>query len=395
MELSQIKATVIREIDQRRNEIVEMSSRIHAYPELAFAEYKASEWLSAWLEENGFQVERGIVGLPTAFRASRTQGIDGPTVALLAEYDALPKIGHACGHNIIGTASAAAGIALGKVAEWLPGKVVVLGTPAEEGGGGKALMVERGAFDGIDAALIVHPGTRTRASSRALASVTVDVEFVGRAAHAAARPEEGINALDALILSYNNINALRQHMRADARIHGIITNGGEAPNVVPALAAGRFYVRAMDDSYLDSLLERVIDCFRAGGQATGANFSYRISEVRYAPMRSNCALERAFSDNLVSLGVAVEPPEASTNRGCGSTDVGNVSQVVPSIHPSIAIAPEPVLTHSPEFAIAAVSEQGHLGLLNAAKALAMTAVDLLLNPELMARVREEFTKASK
>lgn len=394
MAVSQLKDTVTQEIDRRRDEIVEMSSRLHAHPEVAFAEHNAAQWLSTWLEKNGLQVERGIADLPTAFRAILARGLSGPAVALLGEYDALPKIGHACGHNIIGTASAAAALALARVADQLPGKIVFLGTPAEEGGGGKALMVERGVFGGLDAALMVHPGTRTRVASKALASVTIDVEFVGRAAHAAARPEEGINALDALILSYNNINALRQHMRGDGRIHGIITNGGEAPNVVPSLAAGRFIVRAKDDDYLDELLEKFLACFQAGAKATGASFSYRMSEARYAPMRSNAAMERAFSENLASLGVAIEPPDANANRGCGSTDMGNVSQVVPSIHPSIAIAPESVLSHSPEFAAAAISEQGHLGLLNSAKALAMTVIDLLLDPGLLARVKEEFARVS-
>lgn len=252
-------------------------------------------------------------------------------------------------------------------------------------------MLERGSFDGVDAAMIAHPGNGTRVIGKAQALVTIDVEFVGKAAHAAARPEEGINALDALVLGYNNVNALRQHVRSDARIHGIITNGGEMPNVVPSWSAGRFMVRAGDDAYLDALLNRVIECFQAGGRASGAKFSYRISEARYATIHPNSALAKAFEQNLAALGISVEPAEVTAKRWLGSTDVGNVSHAVPTIHPSIGIAPDGVPLHSPEFAALAISPQGHQGLLSAAKALAMTAIDLSLDARLMARVREEFS----
>lgn len=388
MDTNQLKTAVTREIDRRRDEIIQASLDIHGLPELAFQEHKAVQRLCSWLEDNDFQIDLGIAGLPTAFRATHRGQPYGPTIALLAEYDALAQIGHACGHNIIGTASAAAAIAVGTVMNGLQGQIVVLGTPAEEGGGGKVIMIERGALDGIDAAMMVHPGTRTKVVARALACVTLDVEFIGKSAHAASRPEDGINALDGLILSYTNINALRQHIRPDGRIHGIITNGGEAPNIIPARAAGRFLVRAEDDVYLDELLEKVLNCFKAGAAASGAKFTYCISEKRYAPMHSNTVLEEAFGANLQSLGVAVQPADAT--RGFGSTDMGNVSQVVPSIHPTIAIAPETVSTHSPEFAAAAASEGGHEGLVAAAKSLAMTAIDLLTSPDLLARAKDEF-----
>lgn len=385
-----MKRLVVGEVDRLKDKLIDLSCRIHANPELGFEEHKAVEWLTGMLEEHGFSVERGLADLPTAFKATYRGRPGGPTVALLAEYDALANLGHACGHNIMGTASVGAAIAVSKIISDLAGEVVVVGTPAEEGGGGKDIMVRRGVFHGIDVAMIVHPGTRTRTVTRALASVTLDVEFEGRSAHAAARPEDGINALDAMILSYNNINALRQHIRSDARIHGIITNGGDAPNIVPCYSSGRFYIRAEDDAYLDALLERVIDCFRAGAQATGAKLRHRLSEARYAPMRNNIALADAFGANLKELGVDVLPNDV--NRGSGSTDMGNVSQVVPSIHPSIAIAPESVATHSPEFAAAAVSEAGHRGLIDAAKALAMTAVDVLTDGDLVARIKKEFAQ---
>ncbi|MCL5961433.1 MAG: M20 family metallopeptidase [Chloroflexi bacterium] len=361
---SRLKRIAIEEVDRLRDELIDLSLRIHANPELAFEEYKAVEWLTGALDARGFRVERGFCDLATAFRASFGRG-NGPRIALLAEYDALAKLGHACGHNIMGTASVGAAIAVSKVMSDLDGEVLVIGTPAEEGGGGKAIMIERAAFDGIDAAMIVHPGTKTRVVTRALASATIEVEFRGKSAHAAARPEDGVNALDAMILSYNNINALRQHIRRDARIHGIITSGGEAPNIVPSYASGRFFVRAEDDLYLDGLLEKVLDCFRGGEKASGARLNF-----------------------ILSMAVQPEDP----NRGSGSTDMGNVSQVVPSIHPSISIAEETISTHSLEFAAAAISESGHHGLLNAAKALAMTTIDLLTDAELLAKVKEEFAR---
>lgn len=387
---SRLKHMVIEELDRLKEEIVALSCRIHANPELGFEEFKAVEWLTGILRTNDFSIECPLSALPTAFKAGYRISIAGPTVALVAEYDALAKLGHACGHNIIGTASVAAAIAVSKVMADLAGEILVIGTPAEEGGGGKDILVKRGAFAGIDVAMMVHPGTRTRSVTRALASVTLDVEFIGKSAHAAARPEDGINALDAMILSYNNINALRQHIRSDARIHGIIMSGGDAPNIVPAYSSGRFYIRAEDDRYLDTLLERVIGCFQAGAQATGARLCHSLTEARYAPMRNNVTLADAFAANLAELNVAVLPN--NVRRGSGSTDMGNVSQVVPSIHPSIAIGPESIATHSPEFAAAAVSDAGHLGLMNAAKALAMTAIDVLTDGELLARIRKEFAQ---
>lgn len=390
MDSSRLKRLVIEEVDKLRDELVDVSCKIHANPELGFEEYKAVEWLTGLLQANGFSIERNLAGLETAFKATYVGRPGGPAVGLLAEYDALANLGHACGHNIMGAASTGAAVAVSKVVGELAGEIAVIGTPAEEGGGGKDIMVRQGAFRGIDVAMIVHPGTRTKAVTRALASVTLDVEFTGKSAHAAARPEDGVNALDAMILSYNNINALRQHMRSDARIHGIITNGGDAPNIVPSYTSGRFYVRAEDDAYLDVLLEKVIDCFRAGAQATGAKLEHRLAEARYAPMKNNIALANTFSANLNELGVSVLPNDV--NRGSGSTDMGNVSQIVPSIHPSIAIASESIATHSPEFAAAAVSEAGHLGLINAAKALAMTTIDILTDSTLLARIKEEFAQ---
>ncbi|GAH88159.1 unnamed protein product, partial [marine sediment metagenome] len=235
------------------------------HPELGFQESRASAWLTQYLEENGFSVERGICELPTAFRASYGEG--KPAIAILAEYDALPKMGHACGHNIIAASAVGAGIASKKAIDKFGGNILVIGTPAEELYGGKAIMAERGAFDHVDIAMIVHPGAHDAAAIQSLACQSVEVEFFGKAVHAASRPEKGINALEAMLQSFSAINSLRQHIKDKARIHGIITDGGEAANIVPAHSAGLFIVRAEDDSYLDELKQRVINCFAGAAAA--------------------------------------------------------------------------------------------------------------------------------
>ncbi|MBI2303535.1 MAG: M20 family metallopeptidase [Chloroflexi bacterium] len=366
-----------------------LSLRLHAHPETGFQEFKAAAWLTEYLEGKAFAVERGYCQLETAFRA--VYGNGEPAVAFIAEYDALPGLGHACGHNIIAAAAVGAAVAVREAAAQWGGKVLVIGTPAEEVMGGKAIMAQRMAFQGLDAALMIHPGVRNAVFARSLACIELQVEFYGKAAHAAARPQEGVNALEALILSFNNINSLRQHTKDRARIHGIITHGGQAPNIVPAHSAATFLVRAEDDHYLEELMEKVLNCFRAASLATGARLEHRWSAVRYAPMRTNHSLARLFAHNLESLGRRVIPSDGGLG-GMGSTDMGNVSQLVPSIHPSVAIAPKTVLGHTPEFAAAAASSDGLKGLLDGSRALAMTWVDLVLQPEALAKVREEFYK---
>ncbi len=385
-----LKAQVCAEIEKQRDRLIRLSLKIHSNPELGFKEKKASEWLTRYLSRYGFGVEKGICGLPTAFKA--TYGSGPPIIVLIAEYDALPGVGHACGHNIIGTSSAGAAVASKCVVDYCGGTVVVLGTPAEEVFGGKVLMVNAGIFEGVDVAMMVHPGVRNFVTTEALACVGLDIEFLGKAAHAAAYPERGVNALEAVILSFNAVNSLRQHIRSDARVHGIITYGGEAANIVPERAAASFLVRALDGSYLEDLKVKVLNCFEAAALATGAKLRYKWSDVAYAPMKNNQKLAEVFKLNLESLGRSVEP--FSRHFGVGSTDMGNVSQVVPSIHPTIAIASPGVLVHSPDFAAAAASSEGHKGLLDAAKAMAMTVVDLLREPRLLTEIKSEFYGSS-
>ena len=389
MDIEELKGQVSSEIDARRHQLNELSLRIHSNPELGFQENKAVAWLTQYLEENGFSIEQGICELPTAFRGSYGKG--KPAIAILAEYDALPKLGHACGHNLIAASAVGAGIASKPAIDRFGGSILVIGTPAEELGGGKAIMAQRGGFNNLDVAMMVHPEVLDTATTQALACQALEVEFFGKAAHSASRPEAGINALEAMLQSFVAINSLRQHIRDKARIHGIITDGGEAANVVPAHSAGVFLVRAEDNAYLDELRQKVLNCFIGAATASGAHLEYRWGDISYAPMRNNLTLAQLFRQNMESLGRKVRLADPSS--AFGSTDMGNVSQLVPSIHPMVAIAPEEISTHSLEFASAAASEAGSRGLFDAAKALAMTVVDLVANPEIITKIKEEFRQA--
>ncbi len=385
LEAEKLKLKVKDEVESQRQQLIQLSQNIHDNPELGFEEEKASAWLTSYLEGNGFHVERGIAGLATAFRAK--YGQESPTIALLAEYDALPKIGHGCGHNIIAASAVGAGVASKSSVDQLGGSVVVLGTPGEEVFGGKIDMVKAGIFTEIDVAMIVHPNILNMVTLQTLACSPLEVEFFGRPAHAAAQPHKGINALDAMILAFTSINSLRQHTKAEARIHGIITDGGEAPNIVPAHSAATLFIRALNNDYLDELKDKVLNCFKGASIASGARLEYRWGDRTYAPMKNNTTLAGLFKQNLESLGRNVEAFVPSF--GLGSTDMGNVSQVVPSIHPTIAIAPYEVLLHTPEFAAATVSQAGQEGLMDAAKAMAMTVADIL-QPGMLDKIKQEF-----
>jgi amidohydrolase len=381
-----LKEKVKEAVESQRRQLIQLSLNIHDNPELGFHEEKASTWLTNYLEDNGFQIEKGIAGLPTAFRATYGQG--NPRVALLAEYDALPKVGHACGHNIIAASAVGAGIASKLAVDNFGGSVVVLGTPGEEVFGGKVDIVRADVFQGIDVAMIVHPNTRDMVTTRTLACISLDVEFSGKPAHAAAQPHKGVNALEALILAFNSINSLRQHIKGEARIHGIITDGGEAPNIVPAHSAATFLIRAQDNDYLEELKDKVLNCFIGASLASGATLKYDWGNKTYDPMKNNLTLAQLFSENFELLGRHVEVFDPYF--GFGSTDMGNVSQVVPSIHPTVAIASPEVLIHTPEFASAAASDVGHKGLLDAAKTMAMTVVDIFGQPEMLDKIKQEF-----
>ena len=383
-----LKASVIKEVDANCSQLSELSLKIHSNPELGFQEVKAAAWLTQYLEQNGFVVERGICELPTAFKAS--YGCGKPVIAIMAEYDALPDLGHACGHSLIATCAVGAGVASKMVLDRCGGTVLVIGTPAEEMQGGKVIMADRGAFDNLDVAMIAHPGQYNSTCFYTFAAQALEVEFFGKAAHAAAAPEMGINALEAMLLSFAGINSLRQHIRDKARIHGIITDGGAAPSIVPAHSAANFLVRAEDDTYLEELKENVLNCFVGAATASGARLEYKWGDIRYAPMRNNLTLAQLFSQNLQFLGREVSIPDPDKLQA--STDMGNVSQLAPSIHAMVSITSPEVAFHTPQFASAAASEAGIRGLIDGAKALAMTIVDLVANPEMVIKIKEEFQR---
>lgn len=386
------KARACAAVEAQRAALIELSSRIHSHPELKFEEHRAAAWLAGYLEQAGFAVERQAYGLPTALAARC--GTGAPQVAVLCEYDALPGIGHGCGHNIIAAAGAGAGAALAELVRATGGSVVVLGTPAEEGGGGKILMARRGAFDHVDAAMMVHPAGMDLSGMQVLALSQVEVEYRGRAAHASAAPHQGLNALDALITAYNAIAQLRQHIQATERIHGIITDGGQAPNIVPARAAGTFCVRSPTEAGLARLKERVVACFQAGALATGTELQVQNLGEDYADMLTNQPLADAYAANLDRLGRHLADRHGTPAGIAGSTDMGNVSKLVPAIHPMIAAAPPAVPLHSAEFAHWAASDHGHRAIIDGAKALAMTALDVLCRPDLVTTIKAAFVDAA-
>ncbi|MFP4136208.1 MAG: M20 family metallopeptidase [Candidatus Acetothermia bacterium] len=382
-----LKEKVKKEIDKRSGKLEEIGRRIYDNPELKFEEREAAKWLTEALEEEGFSVERGIGELETAFLARCPKGQEeGPTVAYLSEYDALPGLGHACGHNLIANIGLGAGLGLCSVAEELRGQVLVIGTPAEEGGGGKVELLDAGIFEEVDVAMMVHPADINLVGRGSLGVQELKFDFHGKASHAASQPEDGINALDAAISTFNNVNALREHTKESSRIHGIITDGGEKPNIVPEHAGARFYVRAEELDDLTELLEKVKNCARAGALATGVELEIKEEGRLYEPMKPNQHLADLFRSNLEELGEEVQ----EHGSGMGSTDMGNVSQVVPAIHPYIKIAEEGTPAHSEAFAEAADSEEGYSAMIIAAKGLAMTGVDILEDEEEFGAVRKAF-----
>lgn len=381
-----LKERVALYVDQIEHLLVDVSHSIHDKPELRFQEFKASALLAGELEREGFQVKRGVANLETAFIARKALRGGRPVIAFIAEYDALPEIGHACGHNLIAASSLGAALAVGSLGQELAGTVALIGTPGEEGGGGKIIMAANGLFRDIDAVMMVHPGNRTWVRTESLAARQFRLKFRGKAAHAAGAPHLGINALDALILTFNGINALRQHVKDDVRIHGIINRGGNAPNIVPDEAEGLFMVRAAEKGYHAEVVERFLNCARGAATATGATLSVEEEGPPYDPMKSNRVMEEVFKENLLALGLA----ESGMPDGIGSTDMGNLSQVVPAIHPTLALGDTLSAVHSIEFARAARSPQAGEYLKVAAKALACTAIDLLTRPGLLDEVKREF-----
>jgi len=391
MNTAPLKRAAAAAIESKKELLFGLADRIFRNPEPGLKEFKAAAWLSAALEGEGFRVRRRVGGLDTAFRGVCRGRRPKPVITFMGEFDALP-IGHACGHNLIGPAALGAGIGTRAVLPRLPGGTVeVLGTPAEEAGGGKIFLVEAGVFKGRDAALMIHPwGGCNHAYLDKLEVQRMHFKYYGRSAHASSAPQEGINALDAVINTFNNVNALRQHILPEARIHGIIKHGGEKPNIIPDYTEAHFYVRALDGAYLDGLVERVKDCARAGAKAAGARIRIWSQPFRYQGSLRVKTLTDVFAGNMELLGAPVSPPPVT--GGVGSSDFGNVSQVVPGLHGYVEVGRKGEVIHSPEFRKTAGGPRGRKGLLLGAKALAFTAIDLLAEPKLMARVKSEFSK---
>jgi len=389
--MSAVKDLVGPAVDRLGDELESVSRLIHEHPELGYQEVQAAGWLSDFLERQGFKVERGVAGVDTSFRGTIETG-DGPTIAILCEYDALPTIGHACGHNVIATAGVGAGAALAALRDQLPkGRVQVIGTPAEEGGGGKVKLIRGGVFKNVDAAMMIHGFDRWIMHQDLLGIVRCRLEFTGKAAHASADPWEGVNALDAVIQTFNNVSMLRQQVRPEARIHGIVNEGGAAPNIIPEFAVATFYVRAADIEYMWALEKRVIACAEGAARATGCTLKViEHRDTAYEPMKRNATLLELFRANARRFDV-VEAPESRERMG--SSDIGNVSQVIPAIQPMVQIAPEGTPIHSRAFAEAAVKPLARDGMLKAAKIMAMTTCDLLANPGLVKEARREFEAA--
>jgi amidohydrolase len=378
------KAAAKQRLDGWRERLIELSHRIHGNPELAFQEEKACAWLCEALAEAEFAVERGVYDLPTAFVA---RAGSGPLhVAVCAEYDCLPGIGHACGHNIIATASIGAGIAASRVADELGLTVSVIGTPAEEGGGGKILLLDRGAFAGVHAAMMVHPSVADVAEPPIIAVSHFDVHYTGKEAHASSYPERGVNAADALTIAQVAIGLLRQHIRPSDRIHGIVTKGGDAPNVVPAHTSAKFYVRAKTLDQLEAIREKVDRCFQAGALATGATVEIVEAEKPYAHMQHDSEIAALYKRNAEAIGRQFPEVGVSIERYAGSTDMGNVSLALPAIHPMIGISSWPAVNHQPEFAEHCATPVADQAVYDGALALAWTAIDLAAEPAVRDRL---------
>jgi amidohydrolase len=383
-----LKTTLRDTIQAYSPRLIEIAAFIGAHPELGHEEKQASALLSAELESLGYHVTRGTLGLSTAFIAEYRSSKPGPLIGLLAEYDALPELGHACGHHLICTMALGAAAGLRAIADETGGTIRVYGTPAEETKGAKIDMAAAGLFDDCDIAIMAHPYHSYERSGASLAMDALQFEFHGKAAHAAANPDLGINALDAVILLFNSINALRQQTKDHARIHGIISQGGQAPNIIPDYAVAQFYVRSATRAYTDELARKVTACAEAAAIATGCKMTAANYEYSYDELRTNEALSESFTNNLTASGIA--PEDIQVGHDNGSLDLGNVSLRCPVIHPYIKVVDEPFLLHTKEFRDAAQTEPAYKAMVFGATMLAYTASDVLTDAQLLHRIKVEF-----
>ncbi|TDG00775.1 M20 family metallopeptidase [Paenibacillus piri] len=389
--MNNTKQSIYASVDGLSEKIIAINDFIHDHPELGNNEFQAVELLTRTLAEHHFQVERGIVSLPTAFKATFTNKESGPIIGLLCEYDALEGLGHGCGHNLQASSIVGAAIALSQNLGDLPATVVVYGTPAEETTSGKLPMIKAGVFDDLDVALMMHGGDRTTVDGKSLAMNLIDFIFEGKAAHAAVAPEKGISALDGVLMTFNAIEYLREHVRPDVKIHGVITNGGTVANIVPDHAVAQFYVRAADRPYLDTVLERVYNAARGAALSTGSKLT--IKEIKRCENKVNVEkLNQVLLKNAAEAGIQeISPPRTST----GSTDFANVTYIIPGACLRVAFVPFGTASHSTEWVEAGTSEAGHRAVISAAKAIAGSAYELIAVPDLLQEIKEEFRQAKQ
>lgn len=393
----ELRGRIASAIDEHAPGIIDLADQIHKRPEINYQEKFASQLLADALRAQGFEVEKPLGGLETAFRATKRGRAPGPTVAVLAEYDALPAIGHGCGHNLIAGSGLAAAIGLGQIMDQIDGTFQIIGTPAEEGGGGKAVLIDAGVFEGVDAALMVHHAGHLTGSATSypggtcLAVSHLDFVFHGKPAHAAGDPYNGANALNGVIKLFTGIDAMRQHVRTDARIHGIITHGGDAANVVPHRAEAKFFVRAGDRAYLEVLENKVRRIAEGAALMTETTVEISYGSATCFDMRPSYPMGRAYEENMRRVGMEVNARD-QRERGPYSTDFGNVSYVVPSVTGSFAISHEPIPGHSQQVVDASCSEYGYGQLLKVSTAMALTALDLLTDPELLQQAKDEHAR---
>jgi amidohydrolase len=390
-DVAALKKTACQAIDAASKSLFDISNRMHAEVELAFEEVKAQAWQCAALRHAGLAVEEGLGSLKTAFRATATSNRPGPRIAFLCEYDGLPVYGQSCGHNVVAAAGVGAAIGLRSVIAELSGSAIALGTPGEEGGGGKTILHREGFFAGIDAMMLVYPGMDNIAHSRTVGATRVQVAYFGKAAHAAARPELGINALDALLQAFNGISALRQQLPSDVRVHWIITKGGTLPQVIPDHTTAVITVRANNAATLKQVIPRIDACLTGAAEMTGARLERTWRDTPGRELLSNAALAASFDANLRALGRATRPRDELS--GAWSGDTGNVSWFVPTIQPQMAMTAHDVPPHSHEFHDASIGPAAEACILDSAKAMAMTGIDLLADAALLRRVKEEFAAA--
>lgn len=390
--MSDVKEKLSQLFENYKNEFVELNEYLYNNPELGLQEFKACAAHTAILEKYGFNVTKNFAGLETAFQASFKNSSEGPRIAILAEYDALPSIGHGCGHNIFGVTSIATGILIKKLMKDIPGEILVIGTPAEETNGAKVDMAQKGVFNNIDVAMAVHPsGEAHYRSGVSQAMEALQFTFKGKTAHASGAPHEGINALDGVLMLFNSVNALRQQTLETARVHGIITKGGEAANIIPDLAVANFYVRAKSLEYLKGFVERVKNCAKGAALATGTTLEITNYETSFANLVTNNKLSETYEKNLKSLGVT----DIRDKESHGSTDMGDVSHCCPTIHPYFPLTTSHLTGHSVEFASASIAPDAYKGMKEATLAMALTALELFENKELLNEIKEEFKNTKK